>query len=126
MTATDTLDKFVSQLPRPVGRIHNAQLELSEPFIDVVSRFADEPGTDSPFRVEERSIRREPHPWPYGPGCPFESATETWSQTFSAEAHLPIWIRLRFSKHWSSATPCRAWRKPYPCLPGCSATWPTI
>ena len=45
MTTTDTLDKFVSQLPKPMGRIHSAQLELSEPFIDVVSRFADEPGT---------------------------------------------------------------------------------
>jgi len=39
------IDEFVCRLPRGIGRVHNAQLELSEPFIDTVGRFADEPGT---------------------------------------------------------------------------------
>jgi len=45
MTTSAALDEFVRQLPRPMASIHSAQLELSEPFIDLVSRFADEPGT---------------------------------------------------------------------------------
>ena len=42
---SDALDEFVRQLPSPMAQIHSAELDLSEPFIDLVGRFADEPGT---------------------------------------------------------------------------------
>jgi len=46
MTITTTpIDEFVRQLPRPMQRVHSAQLEMTQPFIDMVGRFADEPGT---------------------------------------------------------------------------------
>jgi para-aminobenzoate synthetase component 1 len=45
MTTSAALDEFVRQLPRPTAHVHSAELKLSEPFIDLVSRFADEPGT---------------------------------------------------------------------------------
>jgi len=45
MNTFDALAEFVGQLPRPMARVHSAELALSESFIDLVSRFADEPGT---------------------------------------------------------------------------------
>jgi para-aminobenzoate synthetase component I len=44
-SAGQTLADFVEQLPRPLLGIHRARLEISRPFVDVVSRFADETGT---------------------------------------------------------------------------------
>lgn len=44
MTTTTTMDEFVAQLPRAFGRIHSVAIELSEPFLEMVGRFADEPG----------------------------------------------------------------------------------
>jgi para-aminobenzoate synthetase component 1 len=45
VTTTASVDEFVRQLPRPMRGVHRAQLELPEPFIDIVGRFASEPGT---------------------------------------------------------------------------------
>jgi para-aminobenzoate synthetase component 1 len=45
MTTLATLDEFLGQLPRPMARIFSAQLDVCEPFVELASRFADEPGT---------------------------------------------------------------------------------
>jgi para-aminobenzoate synthetase component 1 len=45
MTTLATLDEFLRQLPRPMARIFSAELDWSEPFVELASRFADEPGT---------------------------------------------------------------------------------
>lgn len=45
MTISTTLDEFVRELPKPLVRVHSEELTLSEPFIDMVGRFANEPGT---------------------------------------------------------------------------------
>lgn len=42
---TDAMNEFVAQLPPPLRGVHHARLELAESFVDLVGRFADEPGT---------------------------------------------------------------------------------
>ena len=39
------IETFLSRLPRPMQGVHSERLELAQPFIDVVDRFADEHGT---------------------------------------------------------------------------------
>ncbi len=45
MTRPTTLDDFVRLLPKPLRGVHQVRLELSQPFLDVAGRFADEAGT---------------------------------------------------------------------------------
>ncbi len=43
--ARRAVDGFVRRLPRPSRRIHTESLELTEPFVDMAARFAEERGT---------------------------------------------------------------------------------
>lgn len=45
MSNETSLEQFLRSLPAPFASILEAPLELSEPFVDLASRFADEPGT---------------------------------------------------------------------------------
>jgi len=46
MSNTNTrLESFVAQLPKPMLGVHHEEISLAESFVEVVSRFADEPGT---------------------------------------------------------------------------------
>lgn len=40
-----TLEAFLGELPAPLRGVYQERLTLTDPFVDVVSRFADEPGT---------------------------------------------------------------------------------
>jgi para-aminobenzoate synthetase component 1 len=42
---TSTVEDFLRRLPKPLRGVLQVAVDLSEPFIDVVGRFADEPGT---------------------------------------------------------------------------------
>jgi uncharacterized OsmC-like protein len=56
MTTTPfSIDAFMGQLPRPMARVHSAEIALCEPFIDIVGRFAHEPGTIALLRGYQAS-----------------------------------------------------------------------
>jgi para-aminobenzoate synthetase component I len=43
--ANPRLEGFIAELPARMAGVHHVELSLGEPFVEVVSRFADEPGT---------------------------------------------------------------------------------